>query len=660
MSEINSEQQEFFQPNVPQSGPRVVVFFRSLIAKIRARIQERHYLFRLIVAVIALALMPYIISLVSMLRYSYHEMEINNEQIYSEAVDNFAELFSDQVNEYLVHAAQISSDSRNPARAANTLQMETILPYPSTYPKVIRTINQYNPSAYDYAIYFPNHDALFTTQSKYTALSYMHAMSLENTAFSSFLIPNAENASGIRFCAIYDENDAGKLYIGIPTTIGNLREPALIFYTLDAMNTSRISSSAALAQWSVLDSDGTLIYCTGKRLIPAAELNEILTSSPEKKQFTTKSHYIFRKNDAILPYTFVEIVPLDAATVGLLNFYAAAWKFLIVNVVMFVLLLILLLYISYRPVKIFLEKIVQGIHPFGEFETIRSMFEKMNRELSERDNMVLDFLLNNLLYGLPVPEKEAERFGIPTEKGYFRVFVLSGAQLDSTQRTEITKMLRDARGITAFITDILGEPYTVLICLSEQPEVSHSLTRPINEWLHAHFADYELRTGEVMDSINRIRDSYLSCFPQPEPETVDAAESIFPADAADPDAPYGIEAPPTEQMQRVLQLKAEVEAYIRTNFRDPMISQTAVADHFKISVYSLSRLFKKHIGIGFTEFITGIRLEEAQALLLKTDMTIGEISTAVGMPNSNYFSRLFKATYLVTPAQFRKKNIVTK
>ena len=514
--EINMEPQGSPQPGAPRSRFRVVRFFQNLHATVRARIQERHYLFRLIVAVCALALLPYVISLISMLRYSYREMENNNVQSYSRAVGTFSDLFSDQVNAYLVHANQISADSRNPARAANVLQMENLLPYPDTYPKVIRTLNQYNAASYDYGIYFPAHDALFTTSYKYTAETFIHAMMLESTPFASFLAPEADNAARIRFCAIYDENGNGNLYIGIPTTIGNRREPALVFYIMDPIDTSRISSDSASVQWSVIDDTGTLIYHTGRQLLSAVTLNNILNAAPDEPQISTQSFYIFRKSGTIFPYTFVETVPLDTATVGLMNFYRAAWKFLTVNVVMFVLLLILLLYISYRPIKDFLEKIVQGMHPSGEFETIRSVFEKMNRDLSERNNIVLDFLLNNLLYGLPVPEKEAQRFGIPTEEGYFRVFVLCDVRLNSDQRSELAKLLLQMREITAFITDILGESHTVLICLSEQPEIPHSLTRPINEWLDAHFENYELRTGEVMDSINRIRESYLSCFPQPE------------------------------------------------------------------------------------------------------------------------------------------------
>ena len=639
------------QPERPKF-PRIGTpgFVRAFGTAVRARIRERHYLFRLTVAVIALALVPYTVSLISILRYSYHEMVSTNEESYARAASAFAAQFSEQMNEYLLHATLISTESRVPSRTASLLQSETTLPYPVTYPKIIQVLQQYNSAGYNYGVYYPRADALFTTTNKYTASSYLRAMQLTDSGLDEFF--SSEERTGLRFCAAYDEHDSGALYVGVPVTLGNSREPVIFFYIMDAnsFNVSRIAFNAAQAQWTVLDANGALVYYTGKELITAAKLHALCAQSGGKAQFTAGDFYIFRQDDDVLPYTFVETLPLDAATAGLLHFYNTAWIFLLVNLALFVLLLILLLYISYRPVNVFVEKVVQGIHPSGEFETVSGAFEQIHHELSERNSAVLDFLLNNLLYGLPIPQNEAKRFGIPTESGYFRVFVLRRAHLDTTQRAEITRLLRDQRGITAFITDILGEAHTVLICLAEQPEVPHSLTRPLTEWLNVHFSDYELLAGDVQDSINRIRDSYLSCFPTPE-----ANEN---APEPEPDAPEDAPDPTEAQMQRVLALKAEVERYIRANFRDAMMSQTSVADHFKISVYSLSRLFRKHIGIGFTEFVTGVRLEEAQQLLLKTDLSIAAIAGAVGMPNSNYFSRLFKATYLVSPAQFRKNNCV--
>ena len=80
-----------------------------------------------------------------------------------------------------------------------------------------------------------------------------------------------------------------------------------------------------------------------------------------------------------------------------------------------------------------------------------------------------------------------------------------------------------------------------------------------------------------------------------------------------------------------------------------------MADHFGISTYSLSRLFKNHVGVGFSEYVTAKRLEAARELLLTTDESVGQIAAAVGIPNANSFSRLFKANVGLTPVKFRQE-----
>lgn len=102
-------------------------------------------------------------------------------------------------------------------------------------------------------------------------------------------------------------------------------------------------------------------------------------------------------------------------------------------------------------------------------------------------------------------------------------------------------------------------------------------------------------------------------------------------------------------------LQKQILEYINANYTDPNISRIMVADHFGISIYSLSRLFKDIIGIGFSEYITAKRMELSKQLLLTTDKTIAEVAVDTGVKDPNYFSKLFKTTYKMTPSKFRKQ-----
>jgi len=100
-------------------------------------------------------------------------------------------------------------------------------------------------------------------------------------------------------------------------------------------------------------------------------------------------------------------------------------------------------------------------------------------------------------------------------------------------------------------------------------------------------------------------------------------------------------------------LPKRIIKYIDEKFTDPNISRTQVADYFSISIYSLSRLFKDDVGIGFTEYITAKRLDRSRHLLLTTDKDIAEISLESGYNDPSYFSKVFKANYGLSPSKFR-------
>lgn len=59
-------------------------------------------------------------------------------------------------------------------------------------------------------------------------------------------------------------------------------------------------------------------------------------------------------------------------------------------------------------------------------------------------------------------------------------------------------------------------------------------------------------------------------------------------------------------------------------------------------------------GITINHLITQKRLQQAKVLLRNTDKSISEIAEAVGFVNYNYFSRIFKKYYHMSPRDYRK------
>lgn len=69
----------------------------------------------------------------------------------------------------------------------------------------------------------------------------------------------------------------------------------------------------------------------------------------------------------------------------------------------------------------------------------------------------------------------------------------------------------------------------------------------------------------------------------------------------------------------------------------------------------MGRLFEREMGISYSKYCLGLRLERAEALLLKTSDKIIDIALECGFENISYFNRAFKERYGVSPGKYRKR-----
>ena len=95
-------------------------------------------------------------------------------------------------------------------------------------------------------------------------------------------------------------------------------------------------------------------------------------------------------------------------------------------------------------------------------------------------------------------------------------------------------------------------------------------------------------------------------------------------------------------------LRRDVMTYINENFTDVDLCRDQIADHFGISVYSLSRIFKDTIDVGFKEYVNAKRLTLSKTLLLTTQNSIAQIAAQVGFTSADYFTKLFRSTFDLT------------
>lgn len=91
-----------------------------------------------------------------------------------------------------------------------------------------------------------------------------------------------------------------------------------------------------------------------------------------------------------------------------------------------------------------------------------------------------------------------------------------------------------------------------------------------------------------------------------------------------------------------------IQEHIAENF-----SLDDAASFAGVSSFYLSKLFKEETGETFINYVTDRRLEKARLMLCNTGLSIKEISAEIGYNDQNYFSRIFKNKFGISPTDFR-------
>lgn len=104
----------------------------------------------------------------------------------------------------------------------------------------------------------------------------------------------------------------------------------------------------------------------------------------------------------------------------------------------------------------------------------------------------------------------------------------------------------------------------------------------------------------------------------------------------------------TKDTERINRLKE----WIRTNlYKSPTVQD--MADVMQLNPQYLSRLFKKVVGIPPKQYVLQLKLHTAQALLIKTNLSIKEISANAYFEGEKLFMRQFKQLTGMTPSEYR-------
>ena len=102
------------------------------------------------------------------------------------------------------------------------------------------------------------------------------------------------------------------------------------------------------------------------------------------------------------------------------------------------------------------------------------------------------------------------------------------------------------------------------------------------------------------------------------------------------------------------QIIEEVTAYVEANVCSPDLTVENIASRIHLSTNYLRNIFKEHMGISLSKYITDRKITYACKILVETDDSIQSISERLDYTSATYFYTYFKRNTGMTPNQYRE------
>jgi AraC-like DNA-binding protein len=99
----------------------------------------------------------------------------------------------------------------------------------------------------------------------------------------------------------------------------------------------------------------------------------------------------------------------------------------------------------------------------------------------------------------------------------------------------------------------------------------------------------------------------------------------------------------------------ETRAYVLKRITSPIGIEELAAQR-KMSRTHFTHFFRDKTGIPPAQFVTEVRLREAEQRLTRTDEKLSTIARACGFADANHLCKVFRRHYHISPGQFRRQN----
>ncbi|TYS18556.1 response regulator [Rossellomorea vietnamensis] len=222
--------------------------------------------------------------------------------------------------------------------------------------------------------------------------------------------------------------------------------------------------------------------------------------------------------------------------------------------------------------------------------------------------------------------------------------------LTASNGQEAIELMKSSR-VHILLTDIRMPEITglQLVKTIKEQQVVHPVIIVISAYSEFEYAQEALRSGVINYLLKPISKKALI---EAVEAAVQAVEKQERAETIEKVVDKKLVQADSQNLSTRTPIREAVE-YINKHLKSEL-TQKEVADHVHLNPSYLSVLFKEHVKMTFSEYVTRRRIQRGKDLLISTKLPINEIAEESGYKTAKYFIKIFKEQEGMTPSTYRK------
>ena len=112
---------------------------------------------------------------------------------------------------------------------------------------------------------------------------------------------------------------------------------------------------------------------------------------------------------------------------------------------------------------------------------------------------------------------------------------------------------------------------------------------------------------------------------------------------------------PSEMSKEDERFRRKLERIVHTRLRNPNLNIDIIAAQLGLGRTNFYRKVRELMGMSPNDYLRKCRMERAAELLCTSELAVNDVCVQVGMPDAQYFSRVFKTFFGVSPSVYREQ-----